>query len=74
MVDFPRIRIHNCILTNECMLRERGYVKNRIKRWGNDGVVLIPENILQQANLRISSPMNLEVRRDGSIIIMGLAI
>lgn len=43
-------------------------MQSEIKRWGNSAAVRLTSKILAQANLEVSSPINIEVQ-DGKIVI-----
>jgi len=43
-------------------------MQSEIKRWGNSAAVRLTGKILAQANLDVSSPINIEVK-DGKIVI-----
>jgi antitoxin MazE len=45
-------------------------MESEIKRWGNSAAVRLNSKILAQANLDVSSPINIEVKA-GQIIIEG---
>ncbi len=43
-------------------------MKAEVKKWGNSPVIRIPKAVMQQCNLEVSSPINMEVK-DNKLII-----